>query len=102
MYHTGSAFIALNVLGISFVCDTEKGMPFKTEHAFEYRAAESKRIRGKYPDRVPCIVELAPHAQPLTPTPPTSASGGVERKYLVPRDMSVGPCVYVIRKRFKL
>ena len=30
-------------------------MKFKTEHTFEQRKAESERVRGKYPDRIPGI-----------------------------------------------
>ena len=30
---------------------------FKQEHAQEKRAAEAKRIRSKYPDRIPVICE---------------------------------------------
>ena len=28
-------------------------MKFKNEHTFEQRKAESERVRGKYPDRIP-------------------------------------------------
>ncbi|KAL5163630.1 Autophagy-related protein 8C [Glycine soja] len=33
--------------------------PFKLEHPLERRQAESARIRDKYPDRIPVIVEKA-------------------------------------------
>jgi len=32
---------------------------FKQEHDFEKRRAEAARIREKYPDRIPVIVEKA-------------------------------------------
>ncbi|KAJ3305284.1 ubiquitin-like protein atg8 [Kappamyces sp. JEL0829] len=32
---------------------------FKDEHPFEKRKQEADRIRQKYPDRIPCIVEKA-------------------------------------------
>ena len=32
---------------------------FKEEHNFEKRKLEADRIRQKYPDRIPCIVERA-------------------------------------------
>ena len=32
---------------------------FKEEHNFEKRKLEADRIRQKYPDRIPCIVEKA-------------------------------------------
>ena len=28
-------------------------MKFKAEHTFDQRKAESERVRGKYPDRIP-------------------------------------------------
>ncbi len=35
---------------------------FKDEHPLEKRKLEASRIREKYPDRVPCIVEKAEKA----------------------------------------
>jgi GABA(A) receptor-associated protein len=57
------------------------------------RAAESARIRGKYGDRVPVIVERAEKSDIPTLD---------KKKYLVPADLTVGQFVYVIRKRIKL
>jgi len=36
--------------------------PFRLEHPFERRQAEAERIREKYPDRIPVIVEKAERA----------------------------------------
>ncbi len=36
---------------------------YKEEHPFEKRRAEGEKIRRKYPDRVPVIVERAPQAR---------------------------------------
>lgn len=33
-------------------------MKFKSEHTFEQRKAESERVRGKYPDRIPGLFLL--------------------------------------------
>merc|ERR1712224_903701 len=66
---------------------------FKQEHAFDKRAGESARIRGKYGDRVPVIVERAGKSDIPTLD---------KKKYLVPADLTVGQFVYVIRKRIKL
>jgi len=66
---------------------------FKQEHAFEKRASEAARIRGKYGDRVPVIVERAEKSDIPTLD---------KKKYLVPADLTVGQFVYVIRKRIKL
>ena len=59
----------------------------------EQRAFESSRIRAKYPDRIPVIVEKSPKSD----VPELD-----KKKYLVPSDLTVGQFVYVIRKRVKL
>jgi GABA(A) receptor-associated protein len=59
----------------------------------EDRLAESDRIRAKYPDRVPCIVEKAEKSD---------IAAIDKKKFLVPSDLTVGQFVYVIRKRIKL
>merc|ERR1712205_211624 len=66
---------------------------FKQEHPFDKGASESARIRGKYNDRVPVIVERAEKSDAPTLD---------KKKYLVPADLTVGQFVYVIRKRIKL
>ena len=59
----------------------------------EQRSFESNRIRVKYPDRIPVIVEKSPKSD----VPDLD-----KKKYLVPSDLTVGQFVYVIRKRVKL
>lgn len=59
----------------------------------ERRQAESARIREKYPDRIPVIVEKADKSD----VPEID-----KKKYLVPADLTVGQFVYVVRKRIKL
>lgn len=66
---------------------------FRADHPFETRKGESARIREKYPDRIPVIVEKADESD----VPDID-----RKKYLVPTDLSVGQFVYVIRKRIKL
>ncbi|PWA87007.1 autophagy-related protein 8f [Artemisia annua] len=66
---------------------------FKQEHEFSKRHAEASRIREKYPDRIPVIVEKANK---------TDIPNIDKKKYLVPADLTVGQFVYVIRKRIKL
>lgn len=66
---------------------------FKEEHPLEKRQAEAARIRDKYPDRIPVIVEKAEKSD----IPDID-----KKKYLVPADLTVGQFVYVIRKRIKL
>ena len=66
---------------------------FKETHNFEKRLEESKRIKLKFPDRIPVIVER---------TGSTNISDIDKKKYLVPKDLSVGQFMYVIRKRIQL
>merc|ERR1712211_64490 len=61
---------------------------YKEEHPFEKR-----EMRGKYPDRVPVIVEKSPKAR----------IGDLDKKkYLVPSDLIVGQFYFLIRKRISL
>jgi len=66
---------------------------FKKEHPLEKRRAEAARIREKYRDRIPVVVEKAENSD----IPDID-----KKKYLVPADLTVGQFVYVIRKRIKL
>jgi len=66
---------------------------FKDEHPFEKRKSEAKRIRDKYPDRIPVICEKVDNSD-------ISSIG--KKKYLEPSELTVGQFVYVIRKRIKL
>ncbi|CAK9320924.1 unnamed protein product [Citrullus colocynthis] len=66
---------------------------FKLGIPLEKRQAEAARIKEKYPDRIPVIVEKAGR----------SNIADIDRnKYLVPADLTVGQFVYVVRKRIKL
>ncbi|KAM0848729.1 hypothetical protein ACQ4PT_054196 [Festuca glaucescens] len=66
---------------------------FKLEHPLERRQAEANRIREKYHDRIPVIVEKAGKSD----IPDID-----KKKYLVPADLTVGQFMYVVRKRIKL
>jgi len=59
----------------------------------EKRKAEALRIREKYSDRVPVIVEKSEKSD---------IPNIDKKKYLVPADLTVGQFVYVIRKRIQL
>jgi GABA(A) receptor-associated protein len=67
---------------------------FEQEHELEMRIQEAKRIKDKYPDRIPVIVEKA-----------KGSSGDLaeidKRKFLVPQDLTMGQLVFVVRKRIK-
>ncbi|KAJ3153899.1 ubiquitin-like protein atg8 [Geranomyces variabilis] len=66
---------------------------FKDDHPFENRKAEADKIRLKYPDRIPCIVEKAEKSD---------IDQIDKKKYLVPCDLTIGQFVWIIRKRIKL
>lgn len=72
---------------------TSRPLTFKQEHSLDKRKAEAARIKEKYPDRIPVIVEKSEKSD----IPDID-----KKKYLVPSDLTVGQFVYVIRKRIKL
>ncbi|TVU38956.1 hypothetical protein EJB05_12353 [Eragrostis curvula] len=79
--------------------------PFKMEHPLEKRQDESARIREKYPDRIPVIVEKAGKSDLLFACfdyVSCNFNSFWLCRYLVPADLTVGQFVYVVRKRIKL
>ena len=74
----------------------EKDCSYKATHSLETRKEESQRIRLKYPDRVAVIVEKS-NARGSKDLPDID-----KKKFLAPKDLSVGQFMYVIRKRIKL
>lgn len=66
---------------------------YKEEHLFEHRLTESRKIRSKYPDRVPVIVEKVPNS---------NIQEIDKRKFLVPADISVAQFMWIIRQRIDL
>jgi len=69
---------------------------FKEEYEFEKRLTESAKIRNRYPDRIPVIVEV-------DNTSWTKELPKLEKiKYLVPQDMIMSQFLFVIRRKLKL
>ena len=73
-----------------------KKSPYKYINSFkakplEFRKAESEKIISKYSDRIPIIVDVQTADIPLD-----------KNKYLVPKDITIGQFMYIIRKRCKL
>lgn len=64
---------------------------FKEKCTFEERLAESSRIKQKYPDRIPIIVEKAKSCNNIDDI--------TKHKYLVPKNLTMGQLIYVIRKK---
>ena len=66
---------------------------FKKDFKFEQRKAEAQRIKKKYDDKIPIIVEKSIKSD---------IADIDKKKYLVPNDITVGQFVYIIRKRIEL
>lgn len=68
-------------------------IPYQETVPFSQRVAECQRMREKFPNRVPVIVERAPRTDiPLID----------KKKYLVPSDLTIGQFIFVVRKRLSL
>jgi len=65
---------------------------FQNLNTFENRCKESAKVLDKYPDRIPVIVETNDNL-----LPPID-----KKKFLVPKDITVGQFQYIIRRRIKL
>lgn len=70
-----------------------KNTPFKKEKTLSERKDEYQRICTKYPDLIPVICERMSGSE---------LPESQRRKYLVPRDITMGQFKYVIRKRIEL
>jgi len=66
---------------------------FKNDHTYDQRCAESKKIREKYPDRIPVIVQKVENS---------NIEKIDKRKYLVPADITAAQFMWIIRKRINL
>ncbi|XP_047502411.1 gamma-aminobutyric acid receptor-associated protein-like 1 [Penaeus chinensis] len=66
---------------------------YKAERPLAERVAECRRIRAKYPHRLPVIVERA--GKTHLPDPG-------RKKFLVPRDFTLGQFYYIVRRRVQL
>lgn len=68
-------------------------LPFKKEKTLQERKEEYQRIYRKYPELIPVICEKMTNCK---------LPESQRRKYLVPRDITMGQFKYVIRKRIEL
>lgn len=69
-------------------------MEYKKERTFEARTTEAEKIRSKYPDRIPIIVEMRGGSKNVPAID--------KKKFLVPSDLTMGQFQYVVRKRIKV
>ena len=65
---------------------------FKNKKTFDERRRNAQAVLKKYPDRVPIICERANRYAPKLD----------RNKYLVPKDISMGDFMFIIRKRMNL
>ena len=70
-------------------------MRFQYEFSFERRRDEATRVLKKFPDRIPVICEKSWNANVDCPDID-------KKKYLVPKDLTMGQFLYVIRNRLKV
>lgn len=64
---------------------------YEKRYTLDQRRSEARRVLHKFSDRVPIIVkENDPKQTKLD-----------KKKYLVPRDLTIGQFIYVLRKRMK-
>lgn len=68
---------------------------YKSATPLDTRKAEAARVLQKHPDRIPIICERSPSCTSTIPEID-------KKKYLVPRDMTIGQFVYVVRKRIHM
>ena len=68
---------------------------YQTTFTLEHRINECQKIRVKYPDRIPIIIEKS-----------VTNSGKIpnmdKHKFLVPADITIGQFMYILRQRIKL
>ena len=70
---------------------SQKKSKFQVRFSEEERHTEAILMLKKYPDRVPIIIQTGDELPILD-----------KSKYLVPRSLSIGEFLYVLRKRMKL
>ena len=68
---------------------------YQNKLTLEKRLSEFNRIRSKYPDRIPIIIEK-------TKTSSNNIPDLDKHKFLVPEDITLGQFMYVLRQRIKL
>jgi GABA(A) receptor-associated protein len=68
---------------------------FSKKYSLYDRWTESSRIMKKYPDKIPIICECLTNVS-------IDCSHINQIKYLVPRDLTIGQFIYMIRKRINI
>lgn len=68
------------------------GYVYKSTTSLIKRTIESQRVLHKYPDRIPMIIE----------TNDENMQRLQNNKYLIPKDLTIGQLLYILRKHIKL
>tara|TARA_X000000950_G_C13441796_1_gene468314 strand:+ start:19 stop:450 length:432 start_codon:yes stop_codon:yes gene_type:complete len=66
---------------------------YRTTKTYEERIEESRKMRAKYPERIPVICQK---------TPQSTLSSLYKSKYLVPKELTSSQFLFIIRKRLQL
>jgi GABA(A) receptor-associated protein len=81
-----------------YISDTSESVKepsnFKKKYTFKQRQAEAQKVRRKYYNRIPVIVEIDRSSQNNLTID--------KNKYLVPNDLTVGQLVYALRRRIQI
>lgn len=72
---------------------SKSGYEFKMLNSFEKRRMESTRLREKFPDKIPIILEKADTSQ----LPKVD-----KQKYLMQREITIGQFLYIIRQKINI
>jgi len=67
---------------------------YQSKYSFYDRTSESAKIMQKFPERIPIICEKNIYSK--------NAPDIDKKKYLVPKDLTVGQFMHVIRKRINM
>jgi GABA(A) receptor-associated protein len=69
------------------------GYVFKMQNSFDKRFNESQKIKGKFPEKIPIIMEKGRTSQIPTME---------KQKFVVPKDITAGQFLVIIRQKIKL
>ena len=77
-------------------------MGFKDELPLEERKAEAERIKSEFKDRLPVILEHADVNKHKASSNVNQIDNLSKRKYLVPKEITVGQFIWIVRRRLSL
>lgn len=72
---------------------SKSGYEFKAQHSFEKRKDESTRIKEKYPDKIPIIIERGD----ISDLPNMD-----KQKILIQKDLTIGQFLFIVRKKINI